>query len=215
VGPDRDGLLHADALLREAGFVVRDGRRVDARSGEPLTIAILYSNHSAMVFNRPYHAALERLGIATTARVVEASQYLQRLRGFDFELTLRPVAPSMIPNSELQNLFGSAAAHQPLTANVGGIADPAVDALIGRVVGAGSMRELTAAVRALDRVLLWNFYMVPGYYPPGIMYVYWNRFGQPRRAGIYRTGYPDTWWFDAERARRIEAGEPIDDVAPD
>jgi microcin C transport system substrate-binding protein len=209
--PVRDALARADRLLRDAGWAVRDGVRVDAATGEVFRIDFLYSNPLAERLARPYLKNLARLGFAVSARAVEGTQYLQRMRNFDFVATVRNFGQNAVPNAELRNQFGSAAAAQPYSLNWSGIDDPVVDHLIEAVVGAADMPTLVAATRMLDRILLWNFYVVPGFRPAGVPMVYWNRFGRPRTTGTYRTGFPDTWWYDAAQAAR--AGLALDGAA--
>lgn len=203
-GYARANLLKAARLLEEAGYEVRDGVLVDAETGRPFTIEFVtvsvYLERSLM----PYLAALERLGIGTSIRTVEVSQYINRVGRFDFEGSIRTYSQSLVPGSELRNYWGSAAADRPFSLNSPGIADPVVDHLIEQIVGARSRAELIAATRALDRVMLWNFYVIPGYFPPGYRYGYWDRFAKPAVQARFRSGFFDTWWYERDKAARVD-----------
>jgi microcin C transport system substrate-binding protein len=203
IGVNRDALLRADALLEQAGWVVRDGIRVNAATGERMAIDFIYNYDGGWIVGAPYFRSLERLGIAVRARKVEAAQYLSRMRTRDFDATYENTATSLIPGTEFWSAFSSEAADIEASTNRAGITDPVVDALLRKVLSARSERELRAAGRALDRVLLWNFYAVPGFYPAGMPYIWWDRFGIPEVQGEYRWSFPDAWWFDEAKAARV------------
>jgi microcin C transport system substrate-binding protein len=213
-GPPRDALLRADALLQEAGWVVRDGERVHAATGKRLSIDFPYANALGMQIVGIFARNLERLGIEVRLKQIDSSRYTRVLREFDFGMTLTTVGSGLIPVSELRNRYHSSSAGVPFSNNWAGIADPAVDALVEQAEAAASPEALFATLRALDRVLLWNFYIIPGYYPPANYYVHWNRFGIPPRQGAYRDGYPDTWWVEPEFEQRIARGEAMPPPPP-
>jgi microcin C transport system substrate-binding protein len=204
-GMFREPLAAADRVLQRAGFIVRDGVRVHAATGERLAFEILVPAPPVERMALPYAARLARLGIGTRVRTVESSQFIARTRRFDFDIAVVNVPQQYVPGAELRDRFGSAAAAVPSSSNLAGIRDPVVDALIEHVIAAGSLPELRAAGRALDRVLLWNFHVVPGLRGRGVRLVYWDRFGIPERMGEFDTGFPDTWWHDAARAARVDA----------
>ncbi|MEJ2130383.1 MAG: extracellular solute-binding protein [Gammaproteobacteria bacterium] len=207
IGPNRDALVRAHRLLEEAGWVLRDGVRVREDTGQPFTIEFLYGTPVLERVAMPYLHNLEKLGIVVSQRTAEASRYLARMRSFDFEATCSgAIIQSHTPGLELHSKFGSRAADTEGSANRIGLKDPVVDALVVKVVNAKTESELIAAGRALDRVLLWNFYAVPGFYAPGYRYAWWDKFERPALKGGYRTGFPDTWWFDPDKAARVEAG---------
>ena len=214
-GPNRDQLLRAHRLLEEAGWVLRDGVRVREDTGEPFTIEFLYGSPVLERVAMPYLHNLEKLGIVVTQRTAEISRYIARMRAFDFDATCTgAITQSHTPGLELHSKFGSRAADTEGSANRIGVKDPVVDALIVKVVNAKTVPDLIAAGRALDRVLLWNFYAIPGFYAPGYRYAWWDKFGRPERKGGYRTGFPDTWWFDPVKAARIETGAAAREETP-
>ncbi len=159
----RDNLRKARELLAEAGWTYRDGALRNAK-GEPFTIEFLNDQPSLVRVVTPFQGALRKLGIELTFRTVDFSLAQQRMDNFDFELTTRRLPGSTAPGGELLELFGSQAADTPGSSNTWGIADPAVDALVRKVVGATKRPELSAAMRALDRVLSHGYYSIPQYY---------------------------------------------------
>lgn len=162
-GSLRQNLRQAQALLREAGWTYRDGALRNAK-GEAFTMEFLNDQPSLVRIVGPFQKALEKLGITMTYRVVDFSLSKQKMDAFDFEITTLRLPGSTAPGSELLERFGSEAARTPGSSNVWGIADPAVDALLQKVVTARTRPELGAAMRALDRVLTHGFYSVPQYY---------------------------------------------------
>jgi microcin C transport system substrate-binding protein len=147
---------------------------------------------------------LERIGVTTSVRVVDDSQYESRMRAFDFDVTIETWPESLSPGNEQREFWGSQTADVSGSRNVSGIKNPAVDALIDKVIFAKNRAELVAATRALDRVLLWNFYVVPQYTYPFARYARWDRFSHAEPLPKYgRSGLPTLWWYDAEKAAKI------------
>ncbi len=205
-GIPRANLLKAARLLKDAGYAIVDGKMVEAVTGRPLTLDFITSSRSGIRAYIPVSESLRRIGIQATTRMVESAQYLNRLGTYDFEVTYTTLPYSLVPGRELQQFFGSEAADHDHGLNRYGVKDPAVDYLIEKVILAGSREELVAATRALDRVLLWNFYVIPRFYAPGHRYVHWDKFGFPEVPPRFHSGFFDTWWYDAEKARRIHMG---------
>ena len=190
-GSLRENLRQAQALLKEAGWTYRDGALRNAQ-GEPFTIEFLNDQPSLVRIVGPFQKALEKLGIVMTYRVVDFSLSKQKMDAFDFELTTLRLPGSTAPGGELLEIFGSNAAKTPGSSNVWGIADPAVDALLQKVVTAQSRPELGAAMRALDRVLTNGFYSVPQYYGDAFLIGYRPApFVLPANIPPYYQ--PDTW----------------------
>ncbi len=204
-GNNRRNLRTARAMLKEAGWVTRDGALVNAATGEAMTVEFLYF---APTFERIYAAfarSLERLGIAATLRLVDGAQYEERLKTHDFEITTLRFSFSLSPGAELNVFFGSATADRVGSFNMAGIRDPVVDALIGEVTAATDRESLIAAARALDRVLLWGHYMIPQWYKGAHHLVYWNKFDRPALKPRYARGVVDTWWVDREKDAALKA----------
>jgi microcin C transport system substrate-binding protein len=147
---------------------------------------------------------LARLGIEVTVRIVDDVQYENRLRQWDFDAVVESWTETLSPGNELRDYWGSRAAVTPGSRNIIGIANKAVDSLIQQVVFAESREELIAATRALDRVLLWNHYVVPQWTYGKVRTARWDRFGKPDRMPIYGlSAFPTIWWWDTRRV--IEA----------
>jgi microcin C transport system substrate-binding protein len=150
-----------------------------------------------------YKPSLERLGIGMTVRTVDDAQYQNRLRGFDFDIITNSWPESLSPGNEQRGYWGSQAADQPGSFNLIGIKSPAVDALIDQVIFAKTRADLVAAARALDRVLLWNHYVVPQWTYPYVRSARWDRFGHPDPMPKYgMAAFPTVWWWDAEKAQK-------------
>ncbi len=206
-GRNRDALLRADALLREAGWVVRDFRRVHVETGEPLRFEVMVRllEHERMLV--PWAENLRRLGIEATVRRVESNIYTNRARGYDFDMTMQKIYTHLIPQpARLRSHLTSASADLPNLLNYPGIRNPAVDALVEHVIAAGTEEEMNVAGRALDRVLLWNFHVIPEGAPKGRHLLWWDRFGHPPLGHEHMNwvGFPYLWWFDQEKSDRLD-----------
>ena len=196
-------MLQASKLLDEAGYTVKNGVRVNA-NGEPLTLEFLTFEP---VFERviaPYVKTLKQLGIDARIRMVDPAQYQERLKRFDFDITTQRYVMRNTPGVELRSYFGSDAAKMDGSLNLAGISDPAVDALIEKVIAAKSREELTTAARALDRVLRAGHYWVPHWYKPSHWIAYWDMFGKPPGKPRYARGIPETWWYDRDKVAKLE-----------
>ena len=198
----RDSLLRARDLLAEAGWNVHDGLMVDA-DGQQLEIEFLVSSATAKRTLLPYMDNLRRLGIASNIRFVESAQYRSRFLQSDYDALLRNLPYGFPPGVEIRSYFISTTANTPNSANMAGISSPVVDALIDEVLGARSSEQPIAAGRALDRTLLWGYYLIPIIGRPEPRAVHWDKFGQPAIDAEYDTSFPDTWWWDEARAARI------------
>jgi microcin C transport system substrate-binding protein len=198
----RNNLREATRLLKEAGFDVRDRKLVDP-SGQPVSVEFLCQDQGderGVLFYKPY---LERLGITVNIRTVDSVQYQNRLRSFDFDITTALWGQSLSPGNEQRDFFGSQAADRPGSRNIPGIKNPAVDTLIDRIIYAKNYAELAASCKAMDRVLLWNCYIVPQFAYGFQRYARWDRFSHPDPLPKYGvSGFPTLWWWDAEKAAK-------------
>jgi microcin C transport system substrate-binding protein len=198
----RNNLREATRLLKEVGFEVRDRKLFDS-AGRPVGVEFLCQDpgdERSVLFYKPY---LERLGITVNVRTVDSVQYQNRLRSFDFDIITAVWGQSLSPGNEQRDFFGSEAADQPGSRNRPGIKNPAVDALINRIIFAKDRAELVASCKALDRVLLWNAYVVPQFAAGFNRYARWDRFSHPEPLPKYGvSGFPSLWWWDAEKAAR-------------
>ncbi|MDA9526479.1 hypothetical protein XI06_40565 [Bradyrhizobium sp. CCBAU 11434] len=199
----RANLREAAGLLKEAGFEVKDHKLVDS-AGKPLSVEILVQDPSSERIALFYKPSLERIGVSTSIRVVDDAQYQNRLRSFDFDMIIDQWGESLSPGNEQREFWGSQAADMPGARNTIGIKNPAIDALIEKVIYAKDRAQLVAATHALDRVLLWNFYLVPQFTYGFTRYARWDRFSHAEPLPKYgRSGLPTLWWYDADKAARI------------
>jgi microcin C transport system substrate-binding protein len=198
-GQDRNLLLRAGKLLDAAGWTVKNGVRVNDQ-GEPLKAEILIFEPVMERIAAPYIKKLKLLGIEARIRNVDPAQYQQRLKDFDFDITTQRYVMRNTPGVELRSYFGSAAAHTDGSLNLAGVDDPAVDALIERVVGAKTREDMTSAARALDRVLRAGHSWVPHWYKASNTVAYWDKFAGPGTKPRYDRGILDTWWYDQAKA---------------
>ncbi len=199
----RANLREAMRLLKEAGYEVRDRRLVDTKTSEPMTVEFLVDDPAFERFALFYKPSLERLGMGVTVRTIDEAQYQSRLRQWDFDIIVSSWGESLSPGNEQRDYWGSQAADLPGSRNYVGIKNPAVDALIDRVIFAKSREDLVAATKALDRVLLWNHYVVPQWTYGKVRSARWDRFGHPDPLPKYgMSGFPIVWWWDRERAAK-------------
>jgi microcin C transport system substrate-binding protein len=207
----RGNLREGMRLLREAGYEVRDYKQVNSRTGEALSVEMLSLTSDPSGAERVIHfykPSLGRLGIDVSVRSVDHIQYENRLRDFDFDITVANWPQALSPGNEQRDLWSSRAADTPGSRNYVGIKNSAVDALVERVVFAKSRGELVAATKALDRVLLWNHYVVPQYIYDKVRAARWDRFGRPDPLPKYgAAAFPTVWWWDAESAGKT--GIPV------
>jgi microcin C transport system substrate-binding protein len=203
-GHDRALLRRASQLLQEAGYVIKDGRRVSSQ-GERFGFEFLVDEPSFQPHHMPFIKNLQSLGIDATLRIIDAAQMQQRLKDFDFDLTIQRFGFSATPGESLRNYFSSQAAAVKGSQNLAGIADPAIDAMIDRVIAAGSRGELTIACRALDRLIRAGRTWIPHWYKASHWIAYWDTFGRPAVKPRYARGVLETWWHDPRKASKIEA----------
>ena len=203
-GASRENLARAAKLLAEAGWTVQNGRLVNAK-GEPLAfeITIVQANLERLI--GPWIEDLKRLGITATMRLVDTAQYANRVTDFDFDVILIGMATSLTPGSEMVDQLSSAAADRPGSSNYSGIKDPVVDALLDRMVAAQTLEDVTAATKALDRVLTFNYYRLLTYTLPAERFAYWTKLKRPEilpSMGVGRMGEANIalWWTEEPAA---------------
>ncbi|RPG50108.1 MAG: ABC transporter substrate-binding protein [Gammaproteobacteria bacterium TMED1] len=202
----RVSMEKAHRLLRLAGWVVVNGKLTNSE-GEIFEMRFLTDNPEDSRILLPYFRQLNQLGISTSLRVAESSQYINRLRTFDFDAVMRNQDILLPPVQELNSTYHSKAALAPDTRNVAGISDPVVDFLVSKAVKAKTLPELVASCRALDRLLLWQYYQIPLYAVDLRRTVHWNKFGAPDYEPKYLPPFPDGWWYDPSKAARVLDGD--------
>ncbi|MBN8997177.1 MAG: ABC transporter substrate-binding protein [Rhizobiales bacterium] len=201
----RNNLRQALALLKDAGWQLKGNKLVNAATGQPMVVEFLMNGPIYEKVALRYQTELAKLGITLNIRPVDTAQYENRVRGRDFDLVYSGWAQSMSPGNEQIEFFGSESADREGSRNYGGIRNPAVDALIQKVILAPNRDDLIAATKALDRVLLWNSYVVPGWTLRAARVARWDRFSHPDPLPEYSIGFPTIWWWDADKAAKTGA----------
>ena len=200
----RENLREALRLFKEAGYEVRDRKLIDVKTGAQFSLELLNSDPSFERITLFYKPSLERLGIAVSVRTVDPTQYENRTREWDFDIVTNSWGESQSPGNEQREFWSSKSADIAGSRNIAGIKNPAVDKLIERVIYATDRDDLVAATKALDRVLLWNHYVVPQWTYNKVRTARWDRFGRPAELPKYgQSGFPAIWWYDTEKAARI------------
>ena len=190
----RDNLRKAISLLKEAGWELKGSRMVNAKSGQPMSFEILLSSPVLERWAVPYATNLKKIGIDARVRTVDAAQYTNRARSFDYDMIWNVWAQTVNPGNEQADYWGSGSANQQGSRNYAGIANPAIDALVRMIIFAPNRDEQVAAIKAMDRVLLANHYVIPLFYRDTYSIAYWNTVTRPAEFPAYSLGFPDAWW---------------------
>ena len=205
-GRNRQQLREALGLFNEAGWQLSDGKLM--KDGQQMSLELLLVQPDGQRVAAPFLQNLNKAGIDTSVRIVDSAQYQVRTDDFDFDLISARLAFFPPPGPELRSYYGTAAADERGSANYGGIQNDVIDALIEQIVLADSLEQLQLTTRALDRVLLWNYYVIPQFYVDKHRVAYWNRFGQPETAPKYisysATGFPTGWWLDESLDSKLD-----------
>ena len=202
-GQDRQWLRRGAQLLSDAGCTLKNGKRI-LPDGKPITIEFLIDEPTFQPHHLPYIKNLGVLGIDATLRIVDPVQYRSRVDGFDFDITVERFGFSSTPGDSLRTFFSSQAAATKGSQNRAGIADPAVDALIDTIIAAKTRADLTAACKALDRVIRAGRYWIPHWYKASHWIAYWDVFDRPPAKPRYFRGIPETWWYDGDKSAKLE-----------
>jgi len=212
-GNPRDNLLKARELLSAAGWEIVNGQLTNKTSGEVFTFEVIETQSSLDRIILPWFQNLEKLGIKGTLRVIDASQIVNRMNDYDFDVTVAGVANSLSPGNEQAEYWGSTAADRPGSRNLGGVKDPALDALIEALLKAPDREALVIAARAIDRVLTWNFYTGLQYSSPSSRYAYWTKIAHPERFPLQGMPVPylaaANWWMASAAAAEAPSAAPI------
>ena len=201
-GWPRKNLLKAFALLKQAGWEVRDMQLVNKKTGKVFSFEILLVNQAFERIALPFVRNLKRLGIDARVRLVDQSQYINRIRSFDYDMIVSGWGESESPGNEQRSYWTSAAAKSPAARNYAGVHDPVVDELVELLISAPDRKSLVARARALDRVLLFGYYVIPQWHLRMQRILYWNKFSRPQVTP--RTGTSvDYWWFDEAKAAQL------------
>jgi microcin C transport system substrate-binding protein len=202
-GQDRTLLRKAGQLLTDAGIVVKDGKRV-LPNGQRLAIEFLIDEGTFEPHHMLFIKNLGIIGVEASLRQVDPVQFKKREDDFDFDIVVQRAGFSTTPGDSLRTYFSSAAAAQPGSQNLAGVADPAIDAMIEQIIAANNRPALVTACRALDRLFRAGRYWVPQWYKASHWIAYWDVFGQPATKPRYARGVPETWWYDQDKASRLQ-----------
>ena len=206
-GNIRDSLRAATDLLAEAGWEIRGGKLTNVDSGEVMVIEFMLRSPSFERVVAPFVQNLERLGVEASIRLIDNSQWVNRVLASDFDIFILTRRQSLSPGNEQRNYWSSEAADISGAGNFAGIKNPVVDELIDRVVSAPDRETLVAATHALDRVLLHGYYVIPQWHLAGDRIVYWNKFGRPEINPRFGLDVIGTWWVDEDRLATLIQGQ--------
>ena len=206
-GNIRKQLRKASQLLKEAGWEVKDGKRIHTESGRALEFEILLISPAFERIVLPFSKNLERLGVKASVRVVDTAQYINRIRAFEFDMMVMVIGQSLSPGNEQNNYWHSDAAERNGSRNFMGIENPAIDELITKVIQAPDREALVNSTRALDRALLWGHYVIPHWHINYYRLSYWNKFSRPKITPKYGLGF-FTWWIDEEKQKTLFSKKP-------
>ena len=201
-GADRALLRRGAQLLNEAGYAVKGGKRFGP-NGERISIEFLIEEPTFQAHHMPFIKNLNTLGIDANVRIVDPVQMQNRRNDFDYDVVIQRFGFSATPGDSLRSYFSSQAAGLKGSQNLAGIADPAIDAMIEKVIAADSRAALVTACRALDRLIRAGRYWIPHWYKASHWIAYWDMFGRPATKPRYARGVLETWWYDAEKAAKI------------
>lgn len=200
----RRNLLKAMDILKSQGWVVDPDtlKLVNQKTGKPLAFEIMIVSPAMQRVVLPFVKNLSRMGIDATVRLVDSSQYIQRINNFDFDMVVNVWGQSLSPGNEQRDYWWSQSADHPGGRNITGLKSPVVDQLVDMIISAPDRKELVARTRALDRVLQWQYLVIPQFYGPVTRVVYWDRFGHPKKVPI--NGFDlTTWWVDPAKDRAV------------
>lgn len=193
----RDNLRQAIALFKEAGYELKGNRMVNSKTGEPFGFEILLNGPTIEIVALPFAQSLKKIGVNVTVRTVDASQFTNRWRSRDFDMIYQGWGQSLNPGNEQAEYWGSSSAERDGSQNYAGISDPAIDALIRRVIFAKDRDDLIATTKALDRVLLAHHFVIPSYTGRYSRIAYSQRLQRPADLPKYSVGFPDIWWSNS------------------
>lgn len=201
----RRHMQEASKLLSEAGWKIGSDRVLRNAAKQPLAVEFLLVQPDFERVVLPYVQSLKLLGIQASARIVDSAQYERRATDFDYDVIVGNFGQSNSPGNEQRNYWGSAAADEKGSQNTIGIKNPVIDKLIDKIVFAKDRAELVAATNALDRVLLWNFYVVPQWYTNADRLGVWDRFGRPQKLPGQSSAFQQVWWVDPAAEAKLAA----------
>ena len=198
----RKNLQIATRLLSSAGWKIVDGQLVHGQTNQPFEFEILLVSPAFERIVLPFKDNLQKLGMLVEVRTIDSAQYQNRMDNFDFDMIVSTFRQSLSPGNEQRNFWGSDAADTNGSRNIIGIKNSVIDDLIEKIISAKDREELITTTRALDRVLLWNHYVIPQWHISAYRVLYWDIFDKPKVRPKYSLG-TNTWWIDSDKASTL------------
>ena len=199
----RNNLRIARRILKQEGWVIKNDLLTNQKTGQIFEFEILLRSQLFERIVLPMKRNLKKLGIIMRIRTVQDdSQYQKRLEEFDFDMVVTNYGSIISPGNEQRNYWGSLSADQPGSANIVGVKNPVIDEIIEDLISSKNRQELINYTRALDRILLFNYYLIPQFHIGHYRVAYWNKFSRPSTSPKYDLGF-DFWWFDRDKEMKI------------
>ena len=190
-------------MLKQEGWVIKDDILINQITGQPLKFEILLRSPLFERIVLPLKRNYRKLGIDVSIRTVQDdSQYQKRLEEFDFDMVVSNFGSIISPGNEQKNWWGSAAANQPGSMNISGVTNPVIDDIVEKLISAKNRKELINYTKVLDRILLFNYYVIPQFHIGHYRVAYWNKFSRPSISPKYDLGF-DFWWYDKNKDSKI------------
>ena len=202
-GDLRKNLRIADQLLFDSGWIIKNGKRINKKTGLPLEFTILLVSPEFERIALPFARNLKRIGIEAKVRTVDSAQYERRLETFSFDMTVISLGQSLSPGNEQRDYWHSSSSNIEGSRNYAGVSDPIVDFLIEKIIKAKDRMALVSATKALDRILLNGNYVIPHWHIQNFRVAYWNKFSKPEKSPKYDLGL-DTWWLEKGKDKLLE-----------
>ena len=204
----RKNLRIARRLLKQEGWIIKDDVLTNEKTGEIFEFEILLRSPLFERIVLPMKRNLKKLGINVSIRTVQDdSQYIRRLEDFDYDMIVINYGSIISPGNEQKSYWGSATADQKASPNYMGVKNPVIDEIVDKLVSAKSRKELVTYTKVLDRILLFNFYLIPQFHIGHYRVAYWNKISRPNVSPKYDLGF-DFWWFDPDKARNLGKVSP-------
>ena len=203
-GNIRRNLRTAIGLLKDAGWVFKDRKLINAKTGKQFSFQILLASPNFERIVLPFVRNLKRMGVAATVRTVDPAQYQKRTETFDYDIIVGSWGQSLSPGNEQRNYWGVESAKRQGSRNLIGVENPVLDKLIDLVIAAPDRKQLILRTRALDRVLLWNHYVIPQWHIQSFRVAYWDKFSRPEITPKYALGF-NFWWIDSKKSAAVNA----------
>ncbi|MAI84008.1 MAG: hypothetical protein CMM91_03625 [Rickettsiales bacterium] len=199
----RNNLRIARRILKDEGWIIINDKLTNKETNEVFKFEILLRSPLFERIVLPMKRNLNKLGIVVNIRTVQDdSQYQKRLEDFDFDMVVTNFGSIISPGNEQKNYWGSEAADQPGSPNIIGVKNPVLDDIIDKLISSKSREELVSYTRALDRILLFNYYLIPQFHIGHYRVAYWNKFSKPILSPKYDLGF-DFWWYDKDKYLQI------------